>query len=138
MMKDEFEKISGIEVSVEDYKEIEFVYMFHPAISDTKGKIQIAEIYKNGGMLVIRAMKDMAERGKDIDHEIGRLEKELAFQKKRYEMLKSGDDKLERCLDATEKIFDSSNSEAEYNEICAGLVNDFPLDMIQKCKNYWR
>lgn len=138
MMKDEFEKISGIEVSVEDYKEIEFVYMFHPAISDINGKIQIAEIYKNGGMLVIRAMKDMAERGKAIEDEMARLNKEMEFQKRRFEMLKSGDDTLERCLDVTEEIFDSSNSEEEYNERCAGLVNDYPLEMIQKCKNYWR
>lgn len=38
MMKQEFEKLIGKEVSEEDYSLINRVYSFHPAISETEGK----------------------------------------------------------------------------------------------------
>ena len=45
MMKQEFEKLIGKEVSEEDYSLIDRVYTFHPAISETEGKKQIAILY---------------------------------------------------------------------------------------------
>lgn len=43
MMKQEFENLIGKEVSDKDYEVIDRVYTFHPAISETEGKKQIAD-----------------------------------------------------------------------------------------------
>jgi len=59
MMKNEFEKLIGKTVSDEEYGTIEYVYTYHPAISETEGKAQIARLYTDYGMTVI---EDMVER----------------------------------------------------------------------------
>lgn len=59
MMKNEFEKLIGKTVSDEEYGTIEYVYAYHPAISETEGKAQIARLYTDYGMTVI---EDMVER----------------------------------------------------------------------------
>lgn len=41
MMKNEFEKFFGKTVGEEEYSTIEYVYTWHPAISETEGKAQI-------------------------------------------------------------------------------------------------
>lgn len=61
MMKQEFENLIGKEVSDKDYEVIDRVYTFHPAISETEGKKQIADIYNAGGMAVIRGMLEAAD-----------------------------------------------------------------------------
>lgn len=48
-------------VSDTDYALIERVYTFHPAISETEGKRQIAELYVNFGMVLIMDMLPRAE-----------------------------------------------------------------------------
>lgn len=48
-------------VSNTDYALIERVYTFHPAISETEGKRQIAELYVNFGMVLIMDMLPRAE-----------------------------------------------------------------------------
>ena len=48
-------------VSNTDYALIERVYTLHPAISETEGKRQIAELYVNFGMVLIMDMLPRAE-----------------------------------------------------------------------------
>lgn len=48
-------------ISNTDYALIERVYTFHPAISETEGKRQIAELYVNFGMVLIMDMLPRAE-----------------------------------------------------------------------------
>lgn len=48
-------------VSDTDYALVERVYIFHPAISETEGKRQIAELYVNFGMVLIMDMLPRAE-----------------------------------------------------------------------------
>lgn len=48
-------------VSDADYALVERVYTFHPAISETEGKRQIAELYVNFGMVLIMDMLPRAE-----------------------------------------------------------------------------
>lgn len=48
-------------VSDTDYALIERVHTFHPAISETEGKRQIAELYVNFGMVLIMDMLPRAE-----------------------------------------------------------------------------
>ncbi len=47
-------------VSDEDYDVIEKVYTFHPSISETDGKNQIARLYLEYGMSIIRDMEPRA------------------------------------------------------------------------------
>lgn len=49
------------EVPDREYSIIEKVYTFHPAISETEGKRQIAELYVNFGMALIMDMVPRAE-----------------------------------------------------------------------------
>lgn len=49
------------EVPDREYSIIEKVYTFHPAISETEGKRQIAELYVNFGMALIVDMVPRAE-----------------------------------------------------------------------------
>jgi hypothetical protein len=70
MTKNEFEKLIGKTVSNEEYGTIEYVYTWHPAISETEGKTQIARLYTDYGMTVI---EDMLER----DGKMEKLEGEL-------------------------------------------------------------
>lgn len=53
------EKRKGFAMSVTeaDWKIIEKVYTFHPSISETKGKEQIADLYTEYGMGIIRDME---------------------------------------------------------------------------------
>ena len=48
-------------VSDTDYALVERVYTFHPAISETEGKRQIAELYVNFGMVLSMDMLPRAE-----------------------------------------------------------------------------
>lgn len=48
-------------VSDTDYALVERVYTFRPAISETEGKRQIAELYVNFGMVLIMDMLPRAE-----------------------------------------------------------------------------
>jgi hypothetical protein len=56
MMKNEFEDHIGHAVSDEEYSTIEYVHTWHPAISETEGKAQIAKLYTDYGMTVIEDM----------------------------------------------------------------------------------
>ncbi|MFR2881303.1 MAG: hypothetical protein ACLTC8_10385 [Lachnospiraceae bacterium] len=56
MMKHEFEERFGSEISDQNYKIIETVYTWHPAIKGVDGKDQIATLYKTGGMPLIKSM----------------------------------------------------------------------------------
>lgn len=77
MTREEFEK-SCYEVNPKnrkhptdaEYKDIEYVYNFHPAISETEGKGQIATLYVNYGMSVIRDMKPRAERMEKLEKDL--------------------------------------------------------------------
>lgn len=56
----------------EEFGIITTVYNFHPSISETEGKDQIAELYNNFGMTVIR---DMVPRAKEMQKLEGELMK---------------------------------------------------------------
>lgn len=76
MMKCEFEKLIGKEVSCEDYGIIDYVYTWHPVISNTNGKQQMADIYKIGGMLLIKDMHASATKEDKYQAEIRDLRKQ--------------------------------------------------------------
>ena len=90
MMKSEFEKFLGFEVSISDYKLIEYVYTWHPCISDDDGKKQMADLYKIGGMCIIKAMVDVAKKAQYIENEIRKLRAEMRKLEQERENLRSG------------------------------------------------
>ena len=77
MLKYEFEKLYGAEVSAEDYKLIEHIYMYHPLIPEVDGKRKIVEIYKVGGMMLMRDMKPLADKSRDHEMKIQSLRNEI-------------------------------------------------------------
>lgn len=48
-------------ITDKEYSVIETVYLFHPSISETDGKVEIAELYVRFGWAVIMDMKPRAE-----------------------------------------------------------------------------
>ena len=88
MMQQEFETLIGTEVSKEEYDAIEFVYAWHPAISEVDGKQQIATIYKAGGMAVINDMHNRALMAKDIDDMITKCRNRIIFLEDKLSELK--------------------------------------------------
>lgn len=90
MTKVEFEGKLGREVSEKDYSVIEYVYNFHPSISNTEGKTQIAELYKLGGMRLIRDMVQTATQAESLENNIRKANEHLADLKKQYEDLQYG------------------------------------------------
>ncbi len=86
MTREEFEKRvdEGKKMPTsEEYSIIEKVYTFHPSISETEGKSQIALIYNTFGMAVIRDMLPRAELMR---------KKEEAFTTARLEMQRIKDE----------------------------------------------
>ncbi len=77
MMKSEFEKLIGKEVTPEDYEKIETVYNFHPSIDNVKGKEQISSLYLSGGMGVIGAMLPGARFARLVDNELQLMRLEI-------------------------------------------------------------
>lgn len=67
MMKAEFEKLIGKTVTDAEYKVVEQVYTWHPAIKDTTGKEQMKVLYKDFGIGVIKGMIPVAEKMEELD-----------------------------------------------------------------------
>lgn len=87
MTREEFEKCvdtygaeKGTETrpfTDEEYKTIEKVYTFHPSISELGGKKQIAQIYVDFGMSIIRDMVPRAEVMEKLENDQIKARNEL-------------------------------------------------------------
>mgnify|MGYP001072522561 CR=1 FL=1 len=90
MTKQEFESRIGATVSESDYRIIETVYTFHPAIDNVMGKDQIATIYKTCGMTVIYDMVARAEKAQNLEREMSEARQQLIELEAKYNALKCG------------------------------------------------
>lgn len=96
MMKEEFEELLSYypeqpaEVSNADYDLIEFVYVWHPSISDTKGKSQVVRLYAEFGIRIFEDMKPTADKAFDIMEAIGRLKNEISKLEEEYDAIRRG------------------------------------------------
>ena len=90
MTKQEFEQRLGKQVNSADYSVIEYVYNFHPSISDVGGKDQIASLYKIGGMRLIKDMIPTAQRAEKLEEEMRQARTALGTLRRQYERLKTG------------------------------------------------
>ncbi len=98
MLKEEFEKLAGGQVSAADYRTIEYVYTWHPSISETDGKTQIADIYRNYGMCVISGMVEAAQYVEDIHNKKEKYIRKLKKLDERLLKVKKGDFIIERII----------------------------------------
>lgn len=93
MTKQEFEvRLTGEKtVTNEQYKVIEYVYTYHPAISNISGKDQIAILYDMFGMTVIKDMYPRAHRAEELEKEIEEARTKLDNLRNTYDMLGQGE-----------------------------------------------
>lgn len=78
MMRQEFEQRIGSTISDKDYDLIELVYTWHPAISNADGKNQMASLYMNYGMTVIKDMVARSIAVCDLDKRLREAESKVA------------------------------------------------------------
>lgn len=122
MMKSEFEELIGKEVSNKEYSEIEFVYTWHPSISETEGKKQIANLYQMFGMTVIKNMIETASIMQDLDKEKRKAVQLLDSINKRIGRVCKGELVYEKCRREADQMFDLADN-----------INDF-----ENCKEIMR
>ena len=96
MNKNEFiyacESITGakkLTISDSDYEIIEVVYAFHPAISEVRGKEQIALIYTAFGMIVINDMLPRAIKARELENKIAQAKAAYDNAMQEYNELKA-------------------------------------------------
>jgi hypothetical protein len=70
MTKQEFENIIQTECPEDAFKTINFVYTFHPSISETEGKQQIAYLFNTFGMRIIADMHLTAVKAQELEDKI--------------------------------------------------------------------
>lgn len=93
MNREEFEsRITASKPTEEEFKIIEFVYNYHPSISDVDGKKQIADLYSAFGMRLIRDMLPTAKKAEALENEIRIAIARLKDLSEKYEDLKSGEE----------------------------------------------
>jgi len=77
MTKQEFKALTKRDFTDKEYEAIETVYTFHPAISETEGKQQIASLYDTFGFRIIADMLPTAIKAKEYEEQIARKKHEL-------------------------------------------------------------
>ena len=134
MTRQEFENLACSTVTNEEYKIIEKVYTWHPAIRNTDGKNQIATIFLAGGMAVIQDMVETAEMAMGIDNERRELEAKMSALKERAGRLSSGDKSFEKCRKAVEKVFDSSETPEHLEKGMMKLRDSYDIEDLQEAR----
>lgn len=76
--------------SNDEMRLIEYVYMYHPSISNVGGKEQIAYLYVHFGMRLIRDMRNTAHMMEDYEIKERKLKAELIKLKDDRECFLSG------------------------------------------------
>lgn len=90
MTRNEFEDLAGECVTDETFEVVQFVYNFHPAISEVTGKNEIAGIYKLGGLRVLRDMYPTACKAKALEEDIRKKSSELSALRESLAELRKG------------------------------------------------
>ncbi len=89
MMKSEFTGRLGSDISDEDYNLIEYVYTYHPSISETEGKDQVVALYKIFGMAIFKDMLPRAKACADVECRIFFIKSLLSDTLDEYDHLKT-------------------------------------------------
>ena len=91
MQKQEFEALAGKEVPDRDYRVIEYVYQFHPLISETSGKEEVAELWKSFGTPIFYDMLPRARAADRLESQIRSVRVQLEALQEQYRRLKDGE-----------------------------------------------
>lgn len=121
MMKAEFEEMIGKSVVDEEYKVIESVYIWHPAINNTTGKDQMKTLYTQFGFGVIRGMLPVAEKMEKLDGERRELLAQLDTIKIREGLLAVGDMELEETIEKVNELYMKANTEEKFEQMMKSL-----------------
>jgi len=89
MTKQEFRALTKRDFTDEEYEIIEIVYTFHPSISETEGKMQIANLFDNFGFRVIADMLPTAVKAREYEELIVEKKHELEELLEAYNELKN-------------------------------------------------
>lgn len=90
-MKSEFEQRINRSISDSDYRIVDTVYTWHPSIDSNKGKDQLAYLYDNYGMRIIKDMLPTAEKAKDLLKRIEKLNAEVKQLRSEYSELENAE-----------------------------------------------
>mgnify|MGYP000911950086 FL=1 len=88
MTKQELKRLTKRDFTDAEYEAIETVYTFHPAISETEGKQQIASLYDTFGFRIIADMLPTAIKAKEYEEQIARKKHELEELQEKYRELR--------------------------------------------------
>lgn len=77
-------------VTTKEYLLIEKVYTFHPSISETHGKVQVADLYDEFGIRIFKDMLPTAEKAQALEEDIHAIKQELSNLLDQYQDLKKG------------------------------------------------
>lgn len=132
MMKHEFEKLIEREVSEDEYSMINRVYTYHPAISETEGKKQIADIYNAGGMSTIRSMVETADIMFALEEELSNARMIFERVKTRIQNVKENGIEYEQCRRDTLAAFDRSVSPQEWDFSKKLLADRYGNKMVEQ------
>jgi len=89
MTKQEFKALTKRDFTDEEYEIIEIVYTFHPSISETEGKKQIAHLFDNFGFRIIVDMLPTAVKTREYEELIAKKIHELEELQKAHNELKN-------------------------------------------------
>lgn len=132
MMKAEFEKLIGKEVSNADYQVINHVYTFYPSISETDGKQQIASFYNLGGMPLIRNMVECADIMQDLEIEQLKAQLQLNRIKERIENVRKNGIKEELCRRELLDAFDRTDTIEAWDFMKSFVVSHYSKEMVDR------
>lgn len=90
MTREEFNGRVSSPVSAEQYRAIEYVYTYHPAIDPVKGKDQIAQLWEIGGARLMLDMLPTAQQAADLESAIADMRRSLADLEEQLQELKTG------------------------------------------------
>lgn len=77
-------------ITKEDYDLIEYVYTWHPMISEVDGKHQVAYLYATFGIGIFRDMEATAKESEGLQTRIRHTLNKLKELQENYDMLKKG------------------------------------------------
>ena len=89
MTKQEFRALTKRDFTDKEYETIETVYTFHPSISETEGKKQIANLFDNFGFRIIADMLPTAVKAREYEGLIAKKRCELEELREAYNELKN-------------------------------------------------
>lgn len=134
MMKQEFEERIGESVSGPDYRKIEFVYTWSPAIGDVNGKAQIALLYKEFGMSVINSMEEGAIIAKELYDIQRKMMNQLTMIEERISAIRNGDFSFEKCRKDMEASYELCEEAKTFEKAVKAIANKYGDDATDKAR----